>query len=187
MNVFDVELVSGRIKLRRIRVDDLSDLYEFTSRKSITEYLEWSAHINPSETRNFIDRILRDYEINTSSFLWGIEYLENSKLVGTCRIYDYSASYGRAEISYVINPDYQGKGLMYEALRKIYEFCFNQLRLVRIQAKCSTKNIGSIRLLEKSGMKKEGCLRKLYKAHGELHDSFIFSIITDEYISESDK
>ena len=186
MKIFDVELVTARIKLRRISQIDLTDMYEFTSIQSVTEFLEWDAHESIVPTKEFISKTMNDYATKETTFTWGVEYLEDSKLIGTIRIYDYVPKYGRAEVSYIINPAYQGKGIMTEALRQIYYHCFNNLSMVRLQAKCSTRNLGSIKLLQKTGMLKEGCLRKYYIAHGMRHDSFIFAITSDDYFSPND-
>jgi len=183
VKIFDVELVTARIKLRRISQEDLADMYEFTSIKSVTEFLEWDAHNSIVPTKEFISKTLNEYITKETTFTWGIEYLEHSKLIGTIRIYDYIPKYGRAEVSYIINPAYQGKGIMTEVLREIYYHCFNNLRMVRLQAKCSTKNLGSIKLLQKSGMVEEGCLRNYYSAHGIIHDSYVFAITSDNYFS----
>ncbi len=182
MNIFDIELNTPRIKLRRICYDDLTDMFEFTSNPSVTKYLEWESHNDIVQTQEFIKKTVDAYTSMESSFSWGIEYISNSKFIGVIRIYDYISNYGRAEISYIINPDYQGQGIMTEAVLKIFSYCFNKLNLVRIQAKCSTLNENSIKLLQKTGMTREGCLRKYFKLRGVYQDSYLYAIISDDFV-----
>jgi RimJ/RimL family protein N-acetyltransferase len=52
----------------------------------------------------------------------------------------------------------------------------------RIQAVVNTRDEASKRVLEKSGFKKEGKLRKaLWDARGELADAYIYSILKVEW------
>lgn len=184
MNIFDKELFTQRIKLRRIGYDDQSAMFEYTSNQEVTKYLEWDSHINIAQTREFISRTMNDYNTKEYSFTWGIEYVDIPKLIGVIRIYDYIPVYGRAEISYIMNPDFQGRGIMSEAILKILSYCFNELKLVRIQAKCSTSNSGSVKLLQKIGMTREGCLRKFLKLGNIYHDSYIYAITSDDYLEK---
>ena len=51
--------------------------------------------------------------------------------------------------------------------QKLIEFGFNELDLVRIQARCFEENIGSQKVMEKSGMQFEGLLRKSMLVKGQ--------------------
>lgn len=185
MNIFDKELFTKRTQLRRIDYDDLTDMFEYTSNPAVTRYLEWDPHSNIAQTREFIKKTINDYNTSEYSFTWGIEYIDNAKFIGVLRIYDYVPGYGKAEISYIINPDFQGRGIMSEAILKIFSYCFVELKLVRIQAKCSTSNSGSVKLLERIGMTREGCLRKFLKLGNIYHDSYIYAITSDDYFKKN--
>lgn len=55
--------------------------------------------------------------------------------------------------------------------------------LVRLEALVEEENIGSQRVLEKVGFKKEGLLRKYGFNKGEIRDMFIYSfLLTDKII-----
>ena len=60
-----------------------------------------------------------------------------------------------AEVGYVLNPDFWGKGLAKEALMRLMVFGFAELRLHRITAKIMTGNTASKRVAEKCGMRHE--------------------------------
>ncbi|GJM70102.1 hypothetical protein HMSSN036_23180 [Paenibacillus macerans] len=90
----------------------------------------------------------------------------------------------RAEIGYVLSKQYWNKGIMTEVVRRIIEFSFKELELVRVEAKCHPKNVGSAKVMEKSEMKFEGVLRRYLWAKEELQDVKLYSIIRDEFESK---
>ena len=73
------------------------------------------------------------------------------------------------------------KGYASEAAKEIIRFGFEDLNLHRIFATCDPNNIGSAKVLEKIGMKREGRLRQHKWRKGEWRDSFLYSILEQEY------
>ena len=60
-----------------------------------------------------------------------------------------------AILSYWIGETFWGKGIATEAVRRVIDFGFDQLQLVRIQTSVLVWNNASKRVLEKSGFLKE--------------------------------
>jgi len=82
------------------------------------------------------------------------------------------------EVSFGIDkPAHRGKGFMSEALPLFVAFLFATKRTERIQATVHPENLGSRRVLEKSGFKYEGLLRQAYLWRGIPTDVQLFSII----------
>ena len=65
--------------------------------------------------------------------------------------------------------------------QKLIEFGFNELDLVRIQARCFEENIGSQKVMEKSGMQFEGLLRKSMLVKGQYQNVKMYAITDDDY------
>jgi aminoglycoside 6'-N-acetyltransferase len=62
------------------------------------------------------------------------------------------------------------------------DYLFLTREIIRIQAVINKKDTASRRVLEKSGFKKEGTLRKaLWNAEGKLADGNIYSILREEW------
>lgn len=70
---------------------------------------------------------------------------------------------------------------MTEAVKKITEYGFRELGLVRITAKVFYFNKGSARVLEKSGYTCEGILRNHYKKDGKIFDGKLYAIIQSDF------
>jgi ribosomal-protein-alanine N-acetyltransferase len=108
---------------------------------------------------------------------WGIELKENGKFIGTVHFVWWQPEHHSAEIGYVLSKKYWGKGLITEAARAIISFGFENMNLVRIQARCFVKNKASERVMQKLGMSFEGISRKAMYVKGEHKDLKVYSIL----------
>jgi RimJ/RimL family protein N-acetyltransferase len=61
------------------------------------------------------------------------------------------------------------------------DFLFLSRETMRIQATTDTRNLGSQKVLEKTGFKREGTLRKYGFVRGELRDQYLYSILREEW------
>src|SRR5690606_2517771 len=97
----------------------------------------------------FIRKINKGIAEN-ESILWGITLNENvQKIIGTICLWNVSIEENKAEIGYVLHPDFQGKGIMQEAVKAVIDYGLNTMQLDKIEASIHPENIKSIRLLEK--------------------------------------
>jgi len=85
--------------------------------------------------------------------------------------------YRGGEVWYTIHPNHWRKGIATEALNLVLDFAFGELNLHRVQAGCAVNNIGSIRVLEKVGMVKEGQGRKILPLSSGWSDNYEYSIL----------
>ena len=69
-----------------------------------------------------------------------------------------SREHGLAEVGYVVHPDHAGRGYATEATRPLLAVAFDALRLHRVIGRTEGRNIGSARVLEKLGMRREAHL-----------------------------
>lgn len=90
-------------------------------------------------------------------------------------------------MGYILGSKFQHKGYAQEALTKIMEYLFYDRDLYMIKAKVNETNIASIRLLKKLGFRQDAVLRKrrIDLMTGERNDLYIFSILKDEFCSDS--
>jgi ribosomal-protein-alanine N-acetyltransferase len=116
-------LETDRLILRGMRVSDAEDMYAYAKRPSVTEYLTWDPHGSVEETREYLTYIGQRYR--TGDFYdWSVVDKESGHMVGTCGFTSFSCPNDSAEIGYVLNPDYQGRGLATEAVRRVLAFGF---------------------------------------------------------------
>ncbi|MGE1209620.1 GNAT family N-acetyltransferase [Bacillus pumilus] len=127
-----------------------------------------------------IERIQRSVKkcAQDEGYMHGIFLNETDALIGTISL--SSVERGPIEgawLGYVLDEKHGGKGYMTEAIRLIIDYAFEELHLHRIEAGVKPSNIGSIRVLEKSGFENEGLNRKKVKINDVWEDHYLFAII----------
>jgi RimJ/RimL family protein N-acetyltransferase len=72
----------------------------------------------------------------------------------------------QAELGWVLDPQYAGRGYATEAVRELIRLCFEEIGLRRVFAGCFADNEASWRLMERVGMRREA-----YSVGDALHRS----------------
>ncbi|MET3728275.1 ribosomal-protein-alanine N-acetyltransferase [Fictibacillus halophilus] len=85
-------------------------------------------------------------------------------------------------VGYSLDKVHNGKGYMTEALPLIIDFAFTELKLHRIEAEVMPHNVGSIKILLKTGFHKEGISKKNVKINGRWEDHQVLAVINEEDI-----
>ena len=109
---------SARLLLRPLHVLDAEDMYDYARREDVTTYLLWLPHPSISYTRDYLSYIEERYLIG-EFYDWAVVEKASGKMIGTCGFTRIDAPHNAAEIGYVLNPDFHGKGYGTEALRLI--------------------------------------------------------------------
>ena len=112
---------------------------------------------------------------------WGVILKEVGGLIGTLGFYDWDKDVRKVEIGYDLEPKYWGLGIMTEALYAVVQFCFETMKLNRIQAIISIGNHHSMNLVRRLGFKKEGVLRQNSFFKESYHDDPCFSLLREEW------
>ena len=86
-----------------------------------------------------------------------------------------------AELGYWLGRAFHGKGIMTEAVEQMCLLGFKQWDIVRIFAQSYASNQASRRVLEKAGFTLEGTLRRSVCKNGEMLDSCIYALLTEEF------
>ena len=83
-------------------------------------------------------------------------------------------------LGYWMGAPYAGKGLMTAAVSALIPFAFATLRLHRVEAACIPGNAASVRLLEKTGFRREGFARKYLCIDGMWQDHLLYARLKDD-------
>jgi len=70
-------------------------------------------------------------------------------LIGTICLFGFSDENDKCEIGYELLTNFQGQGIMREALEKVIDYAFNTIKVKKIEAFFHRDNQRSIKLLEK--------------------------------------
>lgn len=183
--IFDLPIIENkRFILRKFTKNDINDLYEYASDSEVTKFLSWDTYKNIDIAVDYIENVLLRYSKNEIA-PWGIEWKENSKMIGSIDFVQYDKKNFSAEIGYVLNRKYWNKGIMTEALKEIIKFGFDEMNLMRIETRLNAMNIASEMVMQKNGLTYEGTLRKKEFLKNKFIDIRFYSILRDEYYKKS--
>ncbi|MBE6553719.1 MAG: GNAT family N-acetyltransferase [Ruminococcaceae bacterium] len=174
------ELTTPRLTLRRMMVADTEDMYEYASRPDVTKYLTWYPHPDRHYTREYLQYLGNRYAAGMF-YDWAVIYEPDCKMVGTCGFTAFNCAADSAEVGYVLNPSYWGKGIATEALTRVLYYAFHDLKLHRVEAKYIEGNERSRRVMEKVGMTFEGIMREGMLIKGSYVNVGICSILRSEW------
>ena len=172
-----------RLLLRKITLNDASDMFEYASNPEVSEYTMWSTHVSIEDTKYFLKSLTKMYK-KRELVDWGIVHKAEKKFIGTCGFVEWSMTHSRAEIGYALSARYWSEGYMSEAVNAIIEFGFREMLLNRVMGRCEVHNIASARVMEKVGMQLEGILRQQLFVKGKYWDLKIYSILREEFFDD---
>lgn len=175
-NPFPV-IETDRLLMRSIHVDDIEEIFILRSDPLINRNSLRPLITEKAEAFEWIKKI-EDMVNQNEGISWVICEKEiPEKVIGHIGIWRLMKEHYRGEIGYLIHTDFQGKGMMTEALKAAIDYGFNQLKLHSIEAQVSPKNQPSQNILERNGFVKEGYLKEDFFAKGEFHDTILYSLL----------
>lgn len=86
-----------------------------------------------------------------------------------------------AEIGWVLDPDYSGKGYATEAVQTVLDLAFDQYKVHRVSAHMDGRNTASAQLAANAGMRHEAHLRQYWWNKGEWVDTVIYGMIGSDH------
>lgn len=175
------KLETDRLILRPININDLADMYEYASDDEVTKYLTWPTHKSIETTKRVLKNIISQ-PLNNHPETLAIILKDDNKMIGTIDYPVFNNKRKFAEIGFILNRDYWGKGIMFEAGIEVIKLGFDYFNLNRLEITHMIDNNQSKRVIEKLGFTFEGIKRKsLERYDGSIHDVKLYSIIKDEY------
>ncbi|MDE4085277.1 GNAT family protein [Planococcus maritimus] len=174
-------MLSKSIQLREFKKSDWKDVHKYASQETVCQTQPWGPN-SVEETIEYVDQVLVDAEKNPRTrFTFAVVYTKDDAMIGAGELTIKSFENRTAEIGYIINPDYWGKGIATELAEKLVCFGFDKLNLHRIYATCAPENIASRKVLEKAGLLFEGQLRETLWVKGKWRDSLLYSVLENEW------
>jgi len=176
-----MKLYTSRLLLTTLRSFDAGITLDFVIRnKERLQALEPKrdpAYYTRAGQAKFLSQDVASQQSGASLRLWMMPKGER-KVIGSVSF--YRILYGSlcsCMIGYRIDGDYEGKGLMREALNETVRFAFEEMGLHRIEAGILPHNTRSIALIERCGFKQEGLMRKAMEINGVWEDHVLYAVV----------
>lgn len=166
-------LETERLLLREISIEDTEDIFVLRTNPDAMKYINRPALQSNDDAMELIKKMTNIAErIN-----WGITLKNQDKIIGTIGYHKIDKENYRAEIGYMLSPEYWNTGLMTEAITKVIEYGFNEMNLHSIEAIINPENSVSRKILEKFNFIKEGYFRENFFFEGKFLDSEVYSLL----------
>lgn len=112
--------------------------------------------------------------------IWRLIYADN-ELIGVISVEKGVDVYQKdGEIGYYILTDYWSKGIVTQAVKDICKLAFETLDIIRITGNVCEPNIGSKRVLEKSGFIQEGIKRNAITKADNTYNLYIMGLLKED-------
>ena len=169
-------LETDRLLLRRVSQNDVPEILELRGNPETMKFIPRPLVTTSDEALDHYkmidDKIEKNEGIN-----WAINLKGNPKLIGIIGHYRIQPENHRCEIGYMILPQYNGQGIVTEAIKLVLEYGFENLQMHSIEAVIDPENFASERVLQKNGFVKEAHILENEHYEGKFWDTVIYSIL----------
>lgn len=167
-------LETDRLILRDWKLEEAADMLAFYSDPTIWPRAGGVAITSLEDCRQCI----RAYE--AAQEVWAVVLKETQWPIGSVFLEDIGRHPGYREMEFVLSGVYHNRGYMTEAVKRVLEYAFEELKLEVVAACHYPDNIQSQRVIAKCGFTYEGILRG-YSKNGQ--DSVRYSMTKEEWLT----
>ncbi len=165
MTIFETE----RLLIRTLKKDDSDDYFDMMSNPNVMNPIP-RAIMSRQESNEHLNNFLNLAHIQSDRKVWAIELKSENTFIGLCAFLKNNES--EDEIGYRFREKYWRKGFGTEVTIGLLKYGFDEMKMERITADVDTKNLNSVKILEKfMTIKKEffneedNCIDRRYEVH----------------------
>ncbi|MDP4098461.1 GNAT family N-acetyltransferase [Paenibacillus sp. P96] len=146
------ELHTERLKLRPLVVEDYQTLRSLLSLPEVIKYMNRNRR-PPVERAGRLFREIQSGSATLDSIHYVIVPDDTERLSGLVSFQHWHERKGEAQVGYLLDPTYWGRGLAAEAVGGLLSFGMDSLDLKRIEGRCHEQNTASAKVLMKNGFR----------------------------------
>ena len=175
-----MELITARLWLREFRPTDLDAL---TACESHPEMRRFEKGMPDRETaQSFLEWVNRKAdETPRTHYRLAITVPPEDVVIGRVSLTSQNPDIREWEMGWAVGVPSWGKGYASEAARRMLAFAFEELGAHRVVAFCHADNTGSVKVMEKIGMKQDGRLRQTRWFDECWADEFVYAILEADF------
>lgn len=173
---------TDRLILDRVVQADANDIFEYASSERVAEFVTWNAHKTIDDSYQFLSFIANASveSAGNTFYVFAIREKVSQKMIGS---FQFTRTGIKGQVDFALSDKAWNQGLMSEALAKVIRWAFARYpEMMRIQGMHLPQNIGSGRVMLKSGMQHEGVLRKSIQWKGLSADLVMCAIVRGDHL-----
>jgi RimJ/RimL family protein N-acetyltransferase len=179
---YSLPIETDRLTLRKYAESDYEDLLKLQSDPDVARFLLYDAR-TPEQVREALAGRLADVPMDADGQALTVAVIlrESGQHVGEVTLFMNSVEQRTGEIGYVFQPEFHGHGYAAEASVELLRLGFEELGLHRIIARLDARNTGSVKLLERLGLRREAHFVKNEFLKGEWTDELVYAMLAEEW------
>jgi [ribosomal protein S5]-alanine N-acetyltransferase len=159
-------ITTGRLTLRRARIEDLDEIHAVLSNKEAMRFWSTLPHTTVEESRIWLRSMIDAPAGAGDDYL--IEY--EGRVIGK------AGCWRLPDIGFILHPDYWGRGIAREALEAVIPRVFSSFPVAALTADVDPRNAASLALLKGLGFVETGRAKGTWDLGGELCDSVYLAL-----------
>jgi RimJ/RimL family protein N-acetyltransferase len=176
---------TARLLLRQLGREDTPALLEY---RSLPEVCRWV----PFERMNAQTVAARlqgpwaatSLEAEGDVLTLGVEAATTGEVIGDVMLRWLSAEHSCGELGYVFHPAFAGQGYAAEAAHAVLHLAFDDMALHRVIARIDARNVASVGVATRLGMRQEAHLVENERFKGEWSDELDFGLLEREWLAQ---
>lgn len=169
-------VMTERLVLRRFARRDYDAYAAYHCRADVYRFL----YSDPPE-QQFAQVLASRLNEDSDAFHFAVERREDGAVLGEALLRLANKKALQAEVGYIFNPAFSGKGYATEAVAAVVGLGFKDLGYHRIFARLDALNLGSIGIVERLGFRREAHLIENDRFNGVWGDEFIYAALKREW------
>lgn len=171
------QLITERLLLRDIESTDAELIHKLRSDETVNAFV---GRDNSSTLEKAQDYILKmqDLIAKNECIYWIIRFKENNDMIGSVCLWNFDLKDKIVEIGYEMLTEFQGKGIMSEAIQAVIEYAFEEMKAQIITAFPSFDNINSVAILKKLNFEFED--KKYNNTHENVKNLVTYTLRNDK-------
>jgi RimJ/RimL family protein N-acetyltransferase len=172
---------TSRLSFRDFTVEDFAPVHLYASDPEVTRYTAFGPN-TPEQTKAFLQFASSESsQADRTNYSFALIHKETNQLIGSCGLVRSDANGPQYSFGYVLQKDWWRQGLASEATAALIKFGFGELRAHRLWAHVFVGNTASERLLQKLGLRYEGCALKAFFVRSTWYDLQTFALLRSEW------
>lgn len=175
-----MELETKRLIIRPISENDREELFYYRSDKEANKYQGWIPE-SIKDVDVFIDKASQQLDVPETWFQLVLVDKIEQRIIGDIGVHFLDKANRQVEIGCTLNKGFQNKGYATEAVERVLDFLFVDLKKHRVITSIDPDNKSSIRLVERIGFRKEAHFIESLYLNGKWVDDLVYAILEREW------
>ena len=173
-------LETNRLTLRNLEFEDAPVILQLRSDPEMLKYIEMYRLNSLSEAQEMIRINHRKFR-EGKGIIWGIKLKGEAGIIGYLGYHTIVPEHRRAEVCYLLLPEYWNRGIAKEAVDRITSYAFKELDLNRLESVIMDGNDNSIAVSKHAGYRKEAHFHQHIQYNGKFYDYQVYALLKSDF------